>query len=41
MTRIHLHDHRPALTATIVGACALLAHTAAAQESHPAADDAA
>jgi len=41
MTRIHLHAHRPALTATVVGACALLAHTAAAQESHPAADDAA
>jgi flagellar L-ring protein precursor FlgH len=40
MTRIHLHDHRPALTAMLVGACALLAHTAAAQQS-PAGDDAA
>ncbi|MHC4128918.1 MAG: flagellar basal body L-ring protein FlgH [Planctomycetota bacterium] len=40
MTRIHLCDHRPALTATLVGACALLAHTAAAQQS-PADDDAA
>ncbi len=38
MTHDHLPECRPALIATLVGACALLPHSAAAQESRPAAD---
>ena len=40
MPHDHLPDRRPVLTATLVGACALLVHSAAAQDSRPA-DDAA
>ena len=38
MKRKHRHARRPVLTTTLVGACALLAHSAAAQTSRPAAD---
>jgi flagellar L-ring protein precursor FlgH len=38
MKRTDRHVRRPVLTTTLVGACALLAHSAAAQQSRPAAD---
>jgi flagellar L-ring protein precursor FlgH len=38
MKRTERHVRRPFLTTTLVGACALLAHSAAAQQSRPAAD---